>query len=272
MKKIYALPAMVRLLSPEGKTSKVGLLLLFLSLATSAFSQQKAAFGFVVKAGNFAIPHENRTVDAYYAYFDKNNAGSTYTLGIWQSVPLGKRFQISAELLYQNTFLSKEHRNWYAGSPGIFAMPTSFRQTQKIYQSSISIPLKLHFSLDKKGKTSLALGGGVSRRFTQNVHNHQEFEEGVATFTTSDYKVRISDWDAFVTNFQITAGLFHRLDRNTALGIEYTYERANRSYGDYFSSLSIFCDCLCDCGNQLAIQNTPKMNSFSVSLRHNILD
>ena len=269
MEKIYALSALP---SPEAKSGKLVLLLLFLSFTTTAFSQQKPSFGFVVKAGNFALPHENRTGGTSYDYLEKNNAGSTYTLGIWQAVPLGKRFQISAELLYHNTFISQEYRNWYSGSPGMIAMPTSFRQTQKINQSSISIPVKLHFSLDKKGKTSLALGGGLSRRFTQNVYNHHEYEEGVATFTTSGYKARISDWDAFTTNFQIAAGLFHQLDRHTALGLEYTFERANRSYDGYYSSLSVFCDCLCDCRNQSLRQNTPKMNSFSVSLRHNILD
>ncbi|MDO8365612.1 MAG: outer membrane beta-barrel protein [Saprospiraceae bacterium] len=262
MKKIYALPAIAR-------STKAGLLLLTLSISTLAFSQHKPEFGFVVKAGNFTPQKATTTTEYGFNNSVRLKAGSVYTLGLWQTLSMGKRFRISAELLYRNSFVVKEIRSWYNNSPG---MPVASLQRQSINHSSLSIPVKLHYSFKKNGKTSLAIGGGVSRRFSQTVLNHFEYGDDAVIFSPNDYQERVSDWNVFSTDVQFTAGLFHRINPKTAVGLEYIFERTGLHNNYYYASSLILCDCLCDCGNGYGLQNTPKMNSFSVSLRHNILD
>jgi hypothetical protein len=247
-------------------------LLFCICLATNALAQQKPEFGFVVKAGNAGWPINKS--DLYYSYqytrnTERRNIGRAFSMGVWYSIPLNKRVRLSTELLYRYSAQKSELSFWHPGSGGGgFPTLSSNRQTHRMNHSSLSLPVKFHFPFNENGKTTLVLGAGISQFFALNSAILYEYEEGDGTLFP-DYYVenRLIGRNQFRLNYNLTAGLFRRLDPKTAIGIEYTFERTHRPY-NFFSTN--FCDCFCIC--QTPFDNIPNLNSFSVSLRHNILD
>ncbi len=250
---------------------KTFLLLLCSSLATLAFTQRKAEFGFVVKAGNYAFPFKKTTSESYLGTTTSSktityNAGETYALGIWQSFRLGKHFRLSGELVYRYASFTSEEDFYQWTWEGSFQTISRL----KTQENSLALPLKLHFSFKKEGKASISLGGGFSHIFAANVYVQAstqffQFQQSTGAFTT-----RYSKPDAFNTQYNLSAGFHYRLDAKTALGLEYTFEKATHTYLQYPNAgLTPPVDCNCFY-NEPRIG--PNMNSFSVSLRHNILD
>ena len=251
---------------------KESLLLFCVCLTTHAFAQQKPEFGFVVKAGNAGWP-TNKS-DLYYSYqFTRNterrNIGRTFSMGVWYSIPLSKRVRLSTELLYRYSAQKSELGFWNpASGGGGFPTYSSHRQTHRMNHSSLSLPVKLHFPFSENGKTTFVLGAGISQFFALNTAILYEYEEVNGTFRPDKYEEnRLIGRNQFRLNYNLTAGLFRRLDPKTAIGIEYTFERTRRPY-DFFSIN--YCDCFCIC--ETSFVNIPNLNSFSLSLRHNILD
>ena len=239
--------------------------ILILCLASLAVAQQKPEFGFVVKAGNAGWP-TNKS-DLYYSYqFTRNtgrrNIGRTFTMGVWYSIPLSKRVRLSTELLYRYSAQKSEFSFWQLVSGGGgFPTLSSKRQTHRMNHSSLSLPVKLHFPFSENGKTTFVLGAGISQFFALNTAVLYEYEEVNGTFFPDNYEEnRLIGRNQFRLNYNLTAGLFRRLDPKTAIGIEYTFERTHSPY-NFFST--------CDCTSFVKI---PNLNSFSLSLRHNILD
>ncbi|MFN0216331.1 MAG: hypothetical protein ACKVT2_18890 [Saprospiraceae bacterium] len=249
---------------------KILLLPLFLCLATLAFSQGKHEFGFVVKAGNYSLPFEKTELDVYSNNDTRTiyqKAGAVYSIGIWQSLPLGSRFRISAELLYRNALV----KNGEHFSRTYFERGQAYQENkQKHQESSVSIPIKLHYRFKKDGKFSMALGGGVSRVFALNVFEENRIQFKPEPETTSTSTITFSDWDAFKTQFNLNAAIYYQLGSKTSLGLDYTFEKLAYQNGYYPKSQInqlIYCECLYT--EPSIISN---MNSFSVSLRHNILN
>jgi hypothetical protein len=88
--------------------------------------------------------------------------------------------------------------------------------------------------------------------------------------TTNTYSNNQSDWTTFGTTLNFNAGLFYRLDSKTSVGLDYSFEKPEELiFGRRLVNINPLIDCICFYGD-LNIQRN--MNSFSVSLRHNILD
>ncbi|MFN0036235.1 MAG: hypothetical protein ACKVUS_14320 [Saprospiraceae bacterium] len=253
---------------------KIYCLSLCFALATLAFSQQKNEFGFVVKVGTYAIPsekteHFNNGYEGRSTYAQK--AGETYTFGLWYSRRLGNRVRLSGELLYRHASFSNKD-GWYSSHFDQTALGYSGRERfQQINDHSLSLPVKLLFSFKKNGKTTLALGGGISRVFAADVSGEEKYQAS-ADLATYFHKM-YAGWKDFNTEINLTAGLFHRLDSKTSIGLEYTFEEtAERYYSAFYSQIALDgCGCFGPCvGYYFLFPHN--MNSFSLSLRHNILN
>lgn len=257
MKKIFSPP------------TTAGLLPLLLCLATLAFSQQKHEFGFVVKAGNYAIPSKKTVVSNYEITTTTitGKAGRAYIIGIWHSLALGSHIRLSGELLYRSSsFVNEEHiySSW--------VFEGDYERSEQIQETSarsLSLPIKLHFSFKKHGKTSLAIGGGISRDFAVSIYEKTKWQYSPWPEASNSYDLRYTNWKAFANTYNLTAGVHYRIDPKTSLGLEYTFEKSTKPLKAY-SNLPILCPD-CDFYYMMLIPR-PNMNSFSVFLRHNILD
>ena len=236
--------------------------ILLLCFATLAVAQRKAEFGLVVKAGTYAIPATQNPPDNFnQTNFDRivrHKAGHTYMFGCWFSRPLGNKFRFSWEILYRSSAVSGMDR-------------TELRYLDTLYQSelqertqesSISVTFKLHRLFKPDGKTSFFVGVGLSRVFAAEIHTKIESRFNGALLSTPKIHVRIPPGNTFLIMYNLNAGFQVQIDPKTALGIEYNFEPA--TFYAYIPSRG-------------APPNSPqelraKMNSFSVSLRHNILD
>lgn len=254
-----------------GCTFKKGVLVLCtLSLSFSAFAQQKQQFGLVVKAGNYTIPFQKFT-DGHYDYNpDKKLTfapGQVYTLGIWHLCPLGDRFQFSAELLYRNSSFSFVEQ--YNSAPD--AQNLYFSENyRKIMVNSLSLPLKLHWFWKKGGKGSCFVGAGMSRNFAVNTYNQNTTETSQFPKTTWTNTDRYSDIGGFENHLEFTGGFNFQLNANTSIGLEYTYGKTSESA---YCDPKLLADPLIDIAcYYIDPRLKPQMNSFSVSLRHNILE
>ena len=248
---------------------KIYLLIFCLGLNATLFSQRKAEFGFVAKAGNYTIPGNGSATDAHSSDLSTSGsqgAGSQYVLGLWHSFPLGTRFSISGELLYRNAFWdSKEHFH-SSGFEGSFRTD----QVQKINEGSLALPIRLHYLFKKGGKSSIAIGGGFSRIFSTSIYTEVKSQFEPNPETSSNYTVRFSELSNFDFSTNLTAGFYHRLGTKTSIGLEYTFQKTAGVYQQYPNVfLNPLVDCFCLYIEQ---ENRPDMHSFSVSLRHNILD
>jgi hypothetical protein len=252
MKKIYFLP-------------------LFLCLAFSAFSQnKKSEFGFTVKAGNFTLPSENTISDFSSSYNQgttSNNAGSSYAIGIWNSWSLGTYLRISASLMYRSVTLNNRQRNNYTS---LDLSHLESIQEQKTNLNSLLLPVHLHIAFKKDGKLSLVIGGGPNQIFSSQTSSKFSTQIDDLPQTTNTYSNNQSDWTTFGTTLNLNAGLFYKLDSKTSVGLDYSFEKPGELiFGRRLITNNPLIDCICYYGDQNIQRN---MNSFSVSLRHNILD
>lgn len=253
MKKIYFLP-------------------LFLSLAFSAFSQnKKTEFGFTMKAGNFTLPSKNTFSDFSSSYnlgTSSNNAGSSYAIGIWNSWSLGTYLRISAALMYRAIYLNIRHHSIYDTSFNSSLLEST--EDQRINLNSIMLPVNLHITFKKDGKLSLAIGGGPNQTFSSQTSTKSTIETVDSPPTTTTYLSKESDWMLFGTTLNFNASLFYRLDSKTSVGLDYSFEKPGELiFGRRQILNNPLVDCICYYGDQNIQRN---MTSFSVSLRHNILD
>lgn len=250
--------------------AKAGMLLLFLGLTLHLSAQSKAQFGLVVKAGNYTIPFQKFTEGHYDYNPDKKLTfapGQVYTLGIWHLCPLGDRFQFSAELLYRNQSFSFEEQ--YHSTPDAQNLYISDNY-RKIMVSSLALPLKLHWLWKKGGKSSCFVGAGMSRNFIVNIYNKNTTETSQFPKTTWTNTDRYSDIGGFENHLELTGGFNYQLNSTTAIGLEYTYGKTSETaYCDPRQLVNPLIDIAC---YYIDPRLKPQMNSFSISLRHNILE
>lgn len=244
--------------------------LFLLSHSFSSFAQQKQQFGLVVKAGNYTIPFQKVTEGNYDYNPDKKLTfapGQVYTFGIWHLSPLGDRFQFSAELLYRNQRFSFEEQ--YRSSPN--ATNLYFSETyRKIEVSSLALPLKLHWLWKKGGKSSCFVGAGMSRNFIVNIYNENTTQTSQLPKTTWTNTDRYSDIGGFENHLELTGGFNYQLNSNTSIGFEYAYGKTSETaYCDPKLLANPLIDIAC---LYIDPRLKPQMNSFSISLRHNILE
>lgn len=252
---------------------KTYILMVFLGLPWLVSAQAKPQFGFLVKAGNYMLPSKRSITEYDYRTTDKLRLGESYSLGIWSGWSLAKRFRLSVEFLYRHDAYGRVATRGYeqpsiSPIPGIIVAPIPEKETKNFSQSSVSLPVKLHVDLTKNGKTSFAIGGGISRTFSSTLNSRTEYNgQTEGPFTSFSYSQHFSDFDYFSTNFQFASGLYQQLAPETFIGLEYTFEKSEGNQL-YPRNEFIWCDCLCDC---VYGKKNINMNSFALSLRHNIL-
>lgn len=268
MKKIYTQSVPV-------KNRRAGaILVLLLSFSIPTFSQGKFEFGFILKGGNYAMPRR----EVLPAFNNSNGisqitvtqkAGEIYSLGIWHSWALNNRFRLSSEVLYQVLqFEDKLHRK-SAHLSGSTVVNSTFVLFNKIIGKSLAVPIKLHYFFRKNGKMSLSFGAGVTHITSANISRSSKTQFHGFPADSDSYFKKFSKWNDFTTTFNLNSGIHYRFAPKTSLGIEYSFERSNNN--DLKNSMSNSgCDCRCYCDG-FYFRYRPNMNSFSVSLRHNIL-
>lgn len=252
---------------------KICLLSLFLGLSILAFAQQKPEFGLLISAGTYTYPGHKQSLDIFS---DTDNhtvtykPGSNFAMGIWHSWPLGKRFKLSTELHYRNVGIAAKQQNRFSFNNGSGTLESRSIQDQTTNESSFVLPVYLHYSFKKAPKLTIRLGTGLSRAFSRVSTTKIESQLTGSPDNTTFMSHRSSNWEDFATQLNLNAGLHYKIDPKTSLGLDYTFEYYNSFY-DAGSLILIdpLVDCICFFGNQNFRSN---MNSFSVSLRHNILD
>ena len=245
--------------------------ILLLSLTTLAVAQKKAEFGLVVKAGTHAFPATQKPTNNLSLInlnrIVRHNAGHTYMFGFWFSRPWGNKFRFSWELLYRSSAVSGKERTEFRLSNALLQSEVQ----EHAQESSISVPFKLHGFFKPDGKASFFVGAGLSRVFAAEIHTKIENRLNEALVSSPSIHVSVPLGNPFQIMYNLNAGFQVKIDPKTALGIEYNFEPAT-----FYTYLPFGGgppnsphDCFCDYPNaELRV----KMNSFSVSLRHNILD
>lgn len=246
-------------------------LLLFLTLSAPVFAQQNHEFGFVAKVGTYALPYQKKentsNVAGDWNTFQQR-PGDTYTFGLWYAHRLSDYVRISGELLYRRASIVSEEGHFSEYYDNGILQHYEYRQNQKITENNLSLPVKLYVSFQKNGNTTLALGAGLSRVFSGNILGTTSFKYSQNPSSSYSFPLQNFGWEQFELEKTLTAGLFHRLDAKTSIGFEYTFEQSSsRQYAGYLPSLALV-DCMCYGYYTIPIRN---MNSFSVSLKHNIL-
>lgn len=249
------------------------LLLLFPAFSLNILAQQKTEFGFILRGGNFGLPYHKQESYEYFTATDKHDAGAAYALGIWWATPVAKQLRISWELLYQSSFSTrtKRYQNLLPPDPNqLLLVVNNSLHTQRVAASSIHFPMKLEMQFRENGKWSLFMGGGLSRILSWTSNETLITSSTGLPDTKAHYRTRdrsgLRNWQ---TN--LTAGVYYRFSPQTILGAEYIFGTARANFRQLYPE--VFCGCLCDCDN-VAYYNSPgkHMSSFSLSLRHNLLN
>jgi|GEM_PF-3388125 len=243
--------------------------ILMLCLSTLAVAQTKPAFGFIVKAGTFAIPRQNLQLKSHSEIDFK--MGHNLTFGLWYSWPLSVRLRLSTELLYRSILTGSEDRIDFTNST-----TGNYRSKirQRVSENSVLLPIKFLYTFKKGGKTSVSLGGGLSHIFASKINTHfEDYLNGVPN-STIQYDYTYTGQRNYRMQYHLNAGFHWILDHKTSLGLEYNIETFPKFIFDDaaanpFAVFNFLGDCFC---HHLSPYLRPRMNSFSVSLRHNILD
>lgn len=252
------------------------LLLAFCALLSPVAAQRKYELGIVLKAGNFAFPHESRELitatNPFYEKIITQRVGRTVIVGVAQSLRLGGHFRVSAEILYRYALITStklDHRVYTPNSGLINEFDINLGQI--VTESSLALPVRLHYSFRKDGRSSIAGGLGVSRKWSAHMLNHQTERSSLFPDNDINYTYlmhRFSNRD-FATKLSFTAGFYHRVQKNTTLGLEFTYE--GRSLKEEFydpEAMIDYSNCYCNPYPYIAL---PAMRSFTLSLQHNLL-
>ena len=116
----------------------------------------------------------------------------------------------------------------------------------------------------------MSIGAGLSHAFASNIYTQSKYQSDPFPESLNESSTKFAQWDFFDMHYNLTAGFHYRLDPKTSLGIEYTFEKFTypQAQGPNVF-LKPVTDCIC---YYYEPGLRPNMNSFSVSLRHNILD
>lgn len=254
---------------------KLFYLVVILGAFTIPLNAQKPEFGFLLRAGNYALPQQ-KTLPGYKVGAPNSQlvinqkVGESYSLGFWGSIPIRGQFRLSSEFTF-NIFRFTHVRNHRTDYPiNSSYADGQFLEHHKMVGFSVSLPVKFYYFFNKNDKWSLSLGAGASHLVsTSNQYLGHAQVEGFPTSSHTSFR-HYSDWDEFNTTINLNAGIHYQFDINTSVGIEYIIEKSGSEdlfayYPDY-----VFCDCNCGCDGYYS-RPRPNINSFSVSLRHNIL-
>jgi hypothetical protein len=243
-------------------------------LSFSTFAQRKHDTGLVIKAGNFTFSDQkfkSSSSDVGYGIQEtKNRPGVSLTFGGYHTLRLGNHFSLSAELLYRYSSyeILIDNKQRYYGQYSL--LNYDYLESKQWSESSLSLPVKLNYSLRKNGRTSVSLGGGVSRIIALNRNEAQQYVNlaNPRIGFASNIWERDTKWQNFENMLSLTAGITHRISDNTRIGFEFTFEKVREVLPDYAYQFS-YLDCICDYFKSRI--TTPKLQNVAVSLYHNLL-
>ena len=249
---------------------RYGLLCLSLSLSSLSFAQ-KTEFGFVLKAGNYGIPINEKPQSNFFqgdSQTISRGLGSNYSLGLSYTVPLNNQLSIGAEFLYRHLTSSYASENIFGFWDGISTRISKNNVTEKVMENSFSLPIFLQYKPKKAQKWSFIASVGTSRAFSATIMSSATSSINNQPATTA-LNTNYYGHDQFLLNLNFNTEIAYQLDKSTSIGLAYTHEKQNEPDFTRFSVINpVFVDCLCFFSTDTFRGN---LNSFSVSLRHNIL-
>lgn len=238
------------------------LLLPFFALAYGATAQQHFGAGFVIKAGNFNFPQKDQ-FNPYSSY--SVSPGASGSFGGFASYRLGGHFQVSCELLYNfSTFQTKSFNYGYLSS---FTMSESSSRTTV---HGLIAPMKIHFSPKKYGKLSVSIGTAANFLLSSHQVSHYQNYLGQTIGTESKDVIRKSDGSAY-RQILLSAGLQYNLDAHTAVGLEYVGAVRHKINQEDLVIYDIYDPSLYSSYYAGYRANPFRMQSFNLTLQHNIL-
>jgi hypothetical protein len=234
---------------------------LSLFLAASVCAQQRAEFGFSVKAGNFTLPSE-RIENTWYT--KSYTPGRTAAFGIYGSKRFGGHFGLAAEFLYQMSFYQAGSLYQYDG--GDVDVPWTFDTRYRFEVQNLMMPLKLQFYPAKQGK--LMLSAGVAPTFILESRVNTTYGDNTysSAAATKDRVVR-RDGESGGIHWFFIAGAQYYLRPHTSIGLDFTGTLKNNAT-EFYSDVYF-----CDVGADVGVSPTFPywMRSFTFSLRHSLL-
>ncbi len=245
------------------------LLICLLGLSLNALAQNKKfQFGFLAKAGNFTLPNA-ALIDDYDLYWshvtNRHKLGFQQSLGVFATYKLSEQFQITSECSFR--FITSKHRkNWeYQFFDSIGIIRETAMQVNKTQITSLVLPIMLQYSPEKLPKLQFRLGGGMCHNLSAKSENINTYSFGETTDVEYRFENNTNQWHSSDFRFQFTAGIGYQISPNTSIGLEYQQEKSYQQYFDSYFNSNPFID--------IAVYSTyiPRMHSFSVSLRHNLL-
>lgn len=201
--------------------------------------------------------------------------GINYSLGLAYQHKLGKHFSLATQLLYQYSNyrinMASKFRVSTSGFP--FFQNTDTDQYLQFCESSLSIPVLLHYHFIKQEKTSIAIGLDLNRVLSRTMVQQLRvvsLDQPQRTKQESQAP-RLSPFDALSGSLGLNMGIYQRIHSNTRVGVEFClqnrmhylftlrqYPQAPGNIDTFFS----FVD---------PVRESSFMKSLCLVLQHNIL-
>jgi hypothetical protein len=244
-----------------------------LCLSSALFAQKKSSFGVVANVGNYTMPQSKNIQEGGWGAIKYNNGpGLSYQIGLWYAYRLNAQFSLSTEVLFSRRSLSSSWRSGFShtDSLGLPVFSEGDLIRRHATMGSLTLPIKLRYNIEEDGKTSIALGTGIT--FPMALRSKTVDEHGNVLYYGDE---RIRGLGNFSPQFNYSFGVFRQLGKATQIGIEYMFELARGADTCQLEPIYRTC-CFGDClypdywgyGSIMSVN----MKSFSVSLRHNFLN
>ncbi len=254
---------------------KIFVLLFFCSsCAFAAFSQNRASFGFVVKAGNFSLPfqHKENTDNELRIKrdFSRQTAGYLFGLGIWESYQIDAHFKLYGELVFRHSSCTTSD-GYDMELKAVEGAKSSSNREIRFSESNLSLPVKLHYSFASNGRTAVAIGAGIVANIGTTIKGTRRYRNSLVNqnaYTYSNISPPFFSGRTINPVLTLITGVYHRIQEGTSIGLEFAYER--RSAERRYSATRIDCGGpLIDCGGYSYL-GSPSMRSLSIVLSHDL--
>lgn len=252
---------------------KKTLIVLVLPLFTTiACAQNRIGFGFLMKAGTYSLGGERTGADAQELSINgsfRQTPGAILTLGIWQELPLSRRFKVRTEFLYRYASYRTELTNHILVPNGPSLLEFTHLSDMRFGESGIAIPVKLYYHFKAQRKFSAFIGGAISHLISLTRSTKINVSSTLGIEKPRFFEENYRFWDDFYFKRTVIFGLEFSLSSQTSLAIEYNFEKNDDYRPKLDPSLQQPLD-VCGCGVTSFWFQTD-MNSLSLAIHHNIL-
>lgn len=238
------------------------LLALLVALSVTAVHAQKSQFGFVVKVGNATKPKYMEQTSGYNREVNQVNAGSVILAGITTRYQLGKGLFLTGELMYRFTDVSYRYDNFTVYSQS----SRRSLQSDRFFESSFILPVKLEWAPFRKRRTAIGVGFGLSKVIAGEVSTNASVSNSLFPQFISEFRPRklaIIAGD-FPVEWSLNAGISHQLSAQTSIGLEITVEPYRRELSVPLSIYAVQ-DCRC---SYYSFLEPPGLLSLTLAIRH----